>query len=489
MSSLLLIAHVLLFAGVLIYACRNRFAHIATTTLPIAIGFMYISVVQAIDAIRRPSDVITEESVASGLLISAISFAAFLAGYFIAGDLIRVRPIVPQRSTKKLLWVAAVLIGVGAAGQMIVIQTVGGWTAFLGFQSANANQYEVLSAYLYNLPNFLFAAFAVLSVTALGERQRKSLYLIALATGLLLVLRAIALTDRGDLIRSMLPLAALLTSSQAGLRRKAKAWSVGKIVAVGAVALVALGVLVLPFFRDTGRSILTSNVSFDEAIEGVLSMGASSRFSARGGEFDSAVRLVQQVQTDYISPPGPIHLAHVIWGFVPRHLVPEKHELFANWAGEDYEKILLSASYPGCALTGWGEAYAYLGFVGSMIYWMLLGAAGRWFESLYPDPNTLRIASATAFLPMAQFVVMGLWAGIMNTLYAVLPFCLALRFATTKSSRRLLRAYRRMSAFAPLPHGTVGPWRGPAGVPYARNLAAESTRQSQVPGTRSFEIQ
>jgi len=207
---------------------------------------------------------------------------------------------------------------------------------------------------------------------------------------------------------------------------------------MGLLVTVPIFVMALPYFRDNGRNILTSETSVVEALNKVINDGGASRFSSSGGgEFDTAVRLVSMVNEGVINPPGPIHFGHFLWGFVPRQLVPDKHILFSGWAGAEMSTIGSAASYVGCALTGWGESIAYLGGVGGIVYWVLLGwVIARVESSFFIEKDIALILAGVSFLPLSQYVAMGFWAGSMNIVYAVLPLLVGLSLSKRKSVAR-----------------------------------------------------
>lgn len=428
MIALLLVLHVVVGAAIVL--TQNRpgfFPKVVSFPTAIVIGFLYVSVVQPIDAVLDGTHFPTDVEVA--LWVSWLSLVSFGFGNRIVPILLQFRPRHrKQIDTTKLLLPALGLISLGVAGFAVFVSVLGGFSALLGLTEPAANPFRRLSGYVYNLPLLAYAGIGLLSIRyATGRATKTERYgLFAVASFFFLV--ALNSTDRSDILRALLPVVVADVARDRSRTPGERVW--GRAVRLWVLVMLVASVLLLPHFRDTGRRLFTSEMHLEAAVSEVVANRASSRFSERrGGEFDGAVRIVTAVQNGTISPPGPLHVAYFVWGFIPRHLYPEKHEVFDRWAGPARRMILSEASYQGAALTGWGEAIGYMGLGGALLYWILLGAAVAKFEYWLGDPVLVMVFGASAFLPLAQLVVMGFWSGMMNMVYVVLPMVVVVSWA------------------------------------------------------------
>ncbi len=427
MISLLLVAHFALFFVGFSFSRAQWRLRLASPLLPVGCAFLYLAVGQGADSLTRRSPDIDETDIGVALLVSLCSYAAFSLGYFLS----RPRRKAPAiRNPRLLSRYGIALIMLGLTGLVAFVASTG-ISAFLGYSPREINPYDALSGYVYRLPDLMYAGIAVLSISYLtGELGRAGRGLLFF-TVVLQVLLAIESTDRGNLMRSVLPLIVLIAATRRpGLFLQAAR----KCIPILAASMIA-GVLLFPYFRDTGRHLFTSTKTISEVTETVTQSGFSSRFSNLGGEFDTAARIVKWVNSGDVQPPGPIHIALTLWGFVPRRLVPEKHNMFADWAGPELDRIASAASYYGCALTGWGEAYAFLGPLGAFLYWVALGISSRLLQTNFTHPIEGPVLAAAAFVPLLQFVEMGFWAGSMNFLFVLVPAVIVLKISRPKKYR------------------------------------------------------
>jgi hypothetical protein len=286
------------------------------------------------------------------------------------------------------------------------------------------------SAYIYNLPVFLFSSLTLFVFAWVnGKISNRVKYILSLVM-VLNLFEAVQLTDRSDLVRSGLILMPILLFGNARGGAIFQNWScrskITKFALFSFFVLLPIMVVLAPQFREAGeRSFFSSNVDITRALSNTVTGGGfDSRYSDDfGGEFDTAVRLVKAINSELLTPAGGTHLAFTAWGFVPRFLVPDKHLLFDQWAGESHLQIEQCRSYPGCTLTGWGEAYAQFGAF-HFVYWTILAMIFAWLQSCFPDRIEALLVFCCCFIPFSQLIMMGFWAGFMNILYGVIPFLL-----------------------------------------------------------------
>lgn len=431
---ILIMLHVVLLGVALFQRPRSGRYRVCALSLPVALGFCYLACVQGrSSALRLPAD-FAYETVANGLLVSFVAFAAFMLAYTLSANHKAKVMISPATTDFRRLGLFAYILSIiGLFGLFRFIGLVGGLSSYAGVADWTASPYES-SGYLLNLRMALFPAIALfLILLAFRKASRLQTWLCLLLIAILLG-DGINATDRGDTIRGAILLAAWLFLGANG------AFGLG--LTLGArmgVAFVPLVVsiavaMMLPSFRGQGRKLLTSETTWEGAMSNLVSTKGDFRGAERGGEFDSGARIYDWIQQGHMSQTGPVHFLRVAWNVLPRAWVPEKHEMFERFAGESYRSLRFEAtSYFGCAPSGWGEAYGTMGWAGVLGYFGLLGVGVRWLENKVTSLSFSILLAALAFVPLLQLVVMDFWSGAMNFSLTTLPMLVVLRLCQRRN--------------------------------------------------------
>ena len=422
MIKLLVFAHVALF--VITLFPRRGVEKIRTLAIPVGLAFLYTSAVQGWAAAHSLGIGLDLNDVRVALWVSLLSYLAFLLAYYSAkGSDRRTQVYFSDSSmdTLRLNGFGLLFFVAGALGYYLSIQSVGGWRAYLNLEDWSANLYET-SGYIYMLKYASYAAVAFWLLSLALDSLPAKLHALLILLMLWLLFEAVQSTDRGDTIRASLPIVAWVYFITRKPRHLGKfvLWGNGIILLI--LLSVGMTVVLLPEFRDKDRSLLRSEVTLFEAVQHSEEKKGSSRGSESGGEFDTGARIIKRINAGEIHPPGPVHFARWIWNLVPRALVPEKHELFAQWAGPNYEAVRYGCiSYEGCSSTGWAEAYGMMGWFGALVYWLALGFGVRRFEGWIGPSMVGFVVSAICYLPLIQLVMQDFWAGAMNASIVVVP--------------------------------------------------------------------
>lgn len=445
MIALLCLAHVALFVwSALAYRAKglNKIRNLA---VPVGIAFSYTSGVQAWQAAQNPGYLLKAEDIDAALWVSLTCYVAFLIVH-------RITPPVERQSTMadelidpaRMNWFALAFFVVGTAGYLLNMYIVGGVKAYLRLEEWSDDLFDV-SGYVYMMKFVMYGAVGLwLCILALGRLSR-TMHVLLVVVMTWLLFEALQVTDRGDTIRAgMLWVIWVYIAARTKKRpRTVAAWG---YVVIGMLFLfMGSAVILLPAFRGTQRSLLTSEVTLSDAIKQAVENRGASRLSEKGGgEFDSAARIIKRVRIGEIQHPGPVHIARPLWNLVPRTLYPKKWEQFGRWAGKDWEEILIgSSSYYGCTITGWGEAYGCLGWAGAMGQFALMAFLTRKLETWLSRSTLGLMAACMCYLPLLNYVVMTFWAATMTLSVVVIPFLLVIRLCSKESTAEAVPAYRR----------------------------------------------
>ena len=430
MAKFLMFSHGLLFLLCMVIAWRNKTRLLCCMAIPAGAGFLYTSVYQAKDALAIPAIDLNEHDMVCGLLVSLASYLALLVGYWMV------------RREGKTVWLkdsnididrvnrlGLLLFGIGLVGHLIFMQTVGGFSSYFGSNDwAVDNPYE-MSGYVYNLRYGILGAVVMWFIS--GTLRRQSVFFATLFFASLgfLIFQGVLDTSRGETVRSILLLIGYIYF--ASYRWEPGVRVLAYISILLLVMVAALAVVTLPSFRDQGRKITSSETTMAEALQ--ESKGHNR--AEMGGEFDSGVRIIKRINNGDIKPHGPIHIARFLWNAVPRALVPDKHEIFERWAGNDYNEMRIgSTAYYGCAPTGWGEAYGTMGVGGALIYWFLFGMALKWLEIGMGQSIAAVVITASFYLPMMQYVGIDFWVGSLGLCITTIPVVFLLVWFCRKST-------------------------------------------------------
>jgi len=423
MIDLLMAAHVLLFVLSILMDPRKGLNKLYNLTLPLGIGFIYISVVQANMARQSLGLDLTLKDIQIALVVSFVSYLLLVIGHRCCDN----RTTRPWFTDNGLDLVRLGRMGLlcflaGALGYYISIQLVGGLAAYLNLEDWTQNLYEA-SGYVYMLKYATYGAVGLWLVCVAFDRISKPMHGMLILLMLLLLAEAIQLTARGNTIRIGLPIIAWIYIISRRPRYHGRYTLVGSVAIMAIFTFIAVAVVMLPEFRENDRNLLGSDTTFNDAWINVKQSGASSRgASENGGEFDTGARIVKRVNAGEINPPGPWHIARWLWNIVPRDLVPDKHEIFMDWAGKDSLEVREgSCSYQGCNQTGWGEAYGMMGWLGASIYWFALGWGIKKFEARIGRGKLALMVTVIAFGPFMQLAASDFWAGAMNSCFFLVP--------------------------------------------------------------------
>jgi len=429
MFTMLLIAHVLVFLLSIALDRRRGIERLRNLTIPLGVPFVYVSAIQARESRSDMAAGLSEADLVNALGVSLLSYAAVVICYWLTRSSVR-RPYISARATdvRKLAIGAGTLLAIGFCGYAYIVWEVGGLNAYFGVGVMMGDGYQS-SGYVYMLKFAAYGGVGLLlcyeAVCRLPGRLRV-LLLLALAV---LTWDAVKSGDRGDTIRAGVLWVGYIYLSSLPKSGEKRLPILGYVGIAGIVAFIGLAVIVFPELRGA-RNILTSEVRIEEALNRSLGKGAGSRISQKnGGEFDTAARIIKSVNEGSIIPPGPVHIAHWMWNVVPRFAVPNKHEIFAEWAGKQWEAVRFGCcSYFGCSSTGSGEAYGMMGWFG-LLYWGALGVGIRRLEGAFRGSDAGFVVSLVCYLPILQLVIQDFWAGAMNASVVVVPMIGALKWA------------------------------------------------------------
>lgn len=437
MVSILSLAHLSLFAFSLLRDRRRGLSRLRNLSIPVGIGFLYISVVQGRASAANPGRELALADVEQAMLVSLSLYAVFLLCYFLVPG-VGAHSLYKDSSVdiRRLNAFGFLFYFAGLAGYFMSIRIVGGVRAYLRLEEATSYLYDA-SGYIYMLKFAVYAAVALWLLSFSLNGLSKWLHAILVISMGALLLEALQATDRGDTIRASLPIIVWLyfLSGKRSLRQTSKLWVYAATALI--LAYVVAAVLLLPEFRGNNRSFFTSDVTVAEAVSRVASNKGTSRLSEEGGgEFDSAARIIKRVDSGVIEQPGPVHIARLLWNIVPRALVPLKWDLFNHWAGPQWQEILIGASsYYGCTITGWGEAYGCLGWLGALMQWAILGLLVKKYEGLFAISKAGLMISGISYLPLINYVVMTFHAATMTLCTVVVPVLVVLALCQSTSSK------------------------------------------------------
>ena len=423
MIDFLMAAHVILFVFSILMDPRKGLNKLYNLTLPFGVGFLYISVVQANMARANLGFGLTLGDIEIALVVSFMSYLLLVIGHRCCDN----RAARPWFTDKGLDMVRLSRMGflcflAGALGYYLSIRLVGGLAAYMNLEDWTGDLYEA-SGYVYMLKYATFGAVGLWLVCVAFDQISKPMHGMLVLLMLLLLAEAVQLTARGNTIRICIPIIAWIYFVTSNPKHRGRYKYLGYTAIGIMVLLLAITIIILPEFRDNDRSVLTSDTTLNSALSNAKVTGGSSRGSSEnGGEFDTGVRIIKRVNEGEINPPGPWHIARWLWNVVPRALVPDKHEIFLNWAGKDsFEVREGSASYQGCNQTGWGEAYGMMGWLGASIYWFALGWGIKKFEAYIGRGKLALMVTAIAFGPFMQLAAADFWAGAMNSCFFLVP--------------------------------------------------------------------
>lgn len=432
MSTFLMIAHVALFVVSLVVRQCSSLGYLRNLALPVGGGFIYSSIIQARAAVQNPVAGLEASDNEIALAVSLLCYGMFLAGWaYTSPAKPGLRNLRFRINHERLQWLTVVVLIAGGIAYVQIIRAVGGFWSYFGTGEVTSG-YSHLSGYIYMAKHLAYGGAALLLLqTLFGPVSRLTQFILGILLAIL-TWEAIQTTDRGDTIRAAALIAAWTYLSFRTQINRMEIWAKASIMFVF-VAVLAATVVLLPYFRDSGRRLLKSERTLEEAVGFAIAEQGASRFSEQGGEFESAARIIKGVNEGAISPPGPVHIARVVWNVVPRALVTEKWDLFDRWAGPEWQKILIgSSSYYGCVPTGWGESYGTMGLIGAALYWLALGYGCKKYSGWTRGSGAGLVLAAILYLPLVQLVFMAFWSGAMTFLTTGLPVVLIFLFVMRK---------------------------------------------------------
>lgn len=324
------------------------------------------------------------------LILAVICLYAFVIGYELGFRQAQTRK--PRLSSQKLVEVwSLVLLAVAFSGLAVFVVESGGLVAFFGAIHGTGGAWDETSAYLYNLPLFMFPGVYLLLAQWSQTRRLSVVGRIALAATLAyIVFQAVVFGNRGDTIRFCL----MIGLGVLGFRRSSRMTSLAIMLVAGACVVA---VLIFPYVRDALHLGATREIK--ESLENALDSD-SINADVSGDELFYAAGVIVAVEKFGFYTYGLGWLIPIL-NFVPRAVWPGKHNFFAACCS--FDVIGAVQRVAGYEVAG-GSAYTGLvdGFIQwwwfSPFIWMLFGFwGGRWFRRLVDAPDVFIVGYVFAF--------------------------------------------------------------------------------------------
>lgn len=295
------------------------------------------------------------------------------------------------------LLTAAAVAAVGFAGQFVVAQAAGGLVAYYSVAHGGAVDYSGMSGYIHGLPNFIWAAMAIVfAVILLSPESSLSARMLFAILLLAVVANTYLFGNRNGVVR----LAMILGGMYVFVKRPNFTRSLPIYVALGFGAIV---ILVLPNIRN--ETHLGSDVSLFQAVKNFLQVredndGYIDISTERGGhEFFFNVAVVQSSWITGTYDYGASYIYPFI-NFIPRSIWPEKPyetEFVVNVFDLTYSVTGWWAG-AGAAWSAIGHSFLAFSWAGALVWGLVGHISGKVFGRAWAIPNLMNLGALVSLL-------------------------------------------------------------------------------------------